>query len=92
MSAKSFKADPKLDLVLECVVDVPSALVWKCWTEPKHTPEDLIRRGYSIHVNYFTPESFRSAARVLEERGWFDRVFVYTAPNHKDFAFALRRS
>ncbi len=65
---------------------------WCRWTEPKHTPADLIRRGYSIHVNYFTPESFRSSVRLLEERGWFDRVFIYAAPNHKDFAFAMRRA
>ncbi len=63
---------------------------WCRWTEPRHTPEDLIRRGYSIHVNFFTPESFRSAMRTLEDRRWFDRVFVYAALNHKDFAFALR--
>ena len=28
--------DPKLDLVLERVVDVPVHLVWKAWTEPEH--------------------------------------------------------
>ena len=30
------KPDPKLDLVLERVVDVPRDLVWTAWTTPKH--------------------------------------------------------
>lgn len=31
-----FAFDPKLDLKLERVVDVPRELVWKAWTEPEH--------------------------------------------------------
>jgi uncharacterized protein YndB with AHSA1/START domain len=30
------KPDPKLDLVLERVVDVPRELVWRAWTTPEH--------------------------------------------------------
>ena len=30
------KPDPKLDLVLERVIDVPPELVWKAWTTPEH--------------------------------------------------------
>jgi uncharacterized protein YndB with AHSA1/START domain len=30
------KPDPKLDLVLERVIDVPPELVWTVWTTPKH--------------------------------------------------------
>ena len=31
-----YPLDPKLDLVLERVVDVPRELVWKAWTQPEH--------------------------------------------------------
>jgi uncharacterized protein YndB with AHSA1/START domain len=30
------KPDPKLDLVLERVIDVPRELVWTAWTTPEH--------------------------------------------------------
>ena len=36
MITHHLKADPKLDLVLERVVDVPRELVWSAWTEPRH--------------------------------------------------------
>jgi uncharacterized protein YndB with AHSA1/START domain len=32
----ALKPDPKLDLVLERVVDVPRDLVWAAWTKPEH--------------------------------------------------------
>lgn len=33
------KPDPKLDLVLDRVVDVPRELIWTAWTTPKHLLE-----------------------------------------------------
>ena len=32
----SFKPNPKLDLVLERVIHVPTDLVWAAWTQPQH--------------------------------------------------------
>ncbi|MCU1236237.1 MAG: putative glutathione S-transferase-related transrane protein [Candidatus Solibacter sp.] len=36
MSTAVVQIDPKLDLVLERVVDVPRELVWAAWTKPEH--------------------------------------------------------
>lgn len=40
--------DPKRDLVLERVVDVPPELVWKAWTRPEHLKEWFVPRPWSI--------------------------------------------
>ena len=36
MTLTANKADSRLDLVLERIVDVPRELVWKAWTTPEH--------------------------------------------------------
>lgn len=36
MTYATYKPDPKLDLVLERIVDVPRELVWKAWTTPEY--------------------------------------------------------
>jgi uncharacterized protein YndB with AHSA1/START domain len=36
MTSPVITINPKLDLVIERVVDVPPKLVWTCWTEPRH--------------------------------------------------------
>ncbi|MGH2599362.1 MAG: SRPBCC family protein [Dehalococcoidia bacterium] len=36
MPSLLLKPDPKLDLVLDRVVDVPRELVWEAWTKPEH--------------------------------------------------------
>ncbi len=48
--------DPELDLVLERVVSVPPALVWKAWTEPEH-----LKR-------WFTPRPWRTVACQIDLR------------------------
>jgi uncharacterized protein YndB with AHSA1/START domain len=52
----AYKADPKLDLVLERVVDVPPELVWKAWTEPKHV------------VKWFTPAPWKTVDCEIDLR------------------------
>ena len=36
MSTAVVQTNPKLDLILERVVDVPREIVWAAWTKPEH--------------------------------------------------------
>ena len=47
MSARP-AADPKLDLVLERVIDVPRRLVWEAWTKPEHLKEWFCPRPWGV--------------------------------------------
>jgi uncharacterized protein YndB with AHSA1/START domain len=70
---KAFKPDPKLDLVLERVVDVPPSLVWDCWTMPRHLKK------------WFTPEPWKTikAEVDLQPGGRFH--FVMQSPEGENF-------
>ncbi len=48
--------DPKLDLVLERVVDVPRELVWKAWTTPEHV------------VKWFAPKPWSTSECKIDLR------------------------
>lgn len=52
----AYKIDPKLDLVLERVVDVPPELVWKAWTEPQHL------------MKWFTPAPWKTVDCEIDLR------------------------
>lgn len=43
----SFTPDPRLDLVLERVVDVPPGKVWAAWTRPEHVVKWFTPRPWS---------------------------------------------
>ncbi|MBI2422364.1 MAG: SRPBCC family protein [Candidatus Hydrogenedentes bacterium] len=43
-----FEPDPKLDLVLERVIDVPRELVWRAWTEPEHLKVWFCPKPWSV--------------------------------------------
>jgi uncharacterized protein YndB with AHSA1/START domain len=42
------KFDPKLDLKLERVIDVPPELVWEAWTTPEHLKEWFCPRPWRV--------------------------------------------
>ena len=49
-------ADPKLDLELERIVDVPRELVWKAWTEPERL------------MQWFTPAPWKTVECEIDLR------------------------
>ena len=48
--------DPKLDLVLERIVDVPASLVWAAWTTPEHI------------LRWFTPAPWKTVDCEIDLR------------------------
>ncbi len=56
MARTVHKIDPRLDLVLERVVDVPRELVWKAWTAPEYL------------MKWFTPAPWQTTECEIELR------------------------
>jgi uncharacterized protein YndB with AHSA1/START domain len=48
--------DPRLDLLLERVIDVPPARVWQAWTQPRHI------------LKWFTPAPWQTVACEIDLR------------------------
>lgn len=65
--------DPKLDLVLERVIDVPRDLVWAAWTEPKHI------------VKWFTPAPWTTVDCEIDLRPGGAFRTIMRSPEGKDF-------
>jgi uncharacterized protein YndB with AHSA1/START domain len=68
-----FQPDPRLDLVLERVVDVPRELVWLAWTTPEHL------------MKWFTPAPWTTIECEIDLRpGGIFRT-VMRSPEGQDF-------
>ena len=67
------KIDPKLDLVLERIVDVSLELVWAAWTKPEHM------------VNWFAPLPWTTTHCEIDLRPGGILHFIMRSPEGKDF-------
>ena len=56
MTGAHIKQDPRLDLLLERIVDVPPRLVWTAWTDPEHLKQ------------WFTPASWQTVGCEIDLR------------------------
>lgn len=65
----TWKVDPKLDLVLERVIDVPRELVWAAWTKPEHLKKWFVPAPWSateVELDLRPGGIFRSVMRSPE--------------------------
>jgi hypothetical protein len=70
-------------------VDMEKYERWCAYTAPYNTPDDLIKRRYSIHVHYYSSCNAADLARIMIEKKCFTTYFIGGAWNHKDFAMIL---
>ena len=69
----TYKPDPKLDLVLERIVDVPRKLVWAAWTQPEHVKK------------WFTPAPWKTVGCEIDLRPGGIFSTLMRSPEGQDF-------
>jgi uncharacterized protein YndB with AHSA1/START domain len=67
------KLDPRLDLLLERIVDVPLKLVWTAWTKPEHVKK------------WFTPAPWTTVDCEIDLRPGGIFRFVMRSPEGEEF-------
>lgn len=72
-SSPVWTPDPKLDLVLERVIDVPPDLVWTAWTKPEHVSQ------------WFTPAPWTVSECEIDLRPGGIFRSVMRSPEGKEF-------
>lgn len=64
---------------------------WCRYTSPENTPESLRKREYSIHVNYFSPITFRTLIDLFGFQHELAGMFIESTRNGKDFGFLVTK-
>ncbi len=83
----TYRPDPKLDLVLERVVDVPPELVWKAWTTPEMMTKWFTPAPWTtpeVEVDLRPGGTFRNVMQSPEgERMTNGGIFLEVVPNER---------
>lgn len=74
MTGPAFKPDPKLDLVLERVVDVPPEMVWEAWTDAEQLKQ------------WFTPAPWKTVECEIDLRAGGRFYTVMESPEGERFS------
>lgn len=64
---------------------------WCRHTAPYNTPDDLKARNYSIHINYFSVETFRGLLDTFSTGRYVSGIFMESVLNGKDFGFLIAK-
>ncbi len=75
MASTKYNIDPKLDLMLERVIDVPRELVWKAWTTPEYV------------TKWFTPAPWQTVDCEIDLRPGGGFYFVMRSPEGEDYPY-----
>jgi hypothetical protein len=64
---------------------------WCEFTEIRSNVQSLLRRNYSVHAHYYTPDSFLSLVKQVFKDEDLQEVLVLTSLNSKDFGVLLKK-
>ncbi|MDQ2067580.1 SRPBCC family protein [Xinfangfangia sp. CPCC 101601] len=86
MNLHAFDLDPQTDLSFTRSLAVPRALIWECWTEPRHIPHFFIPKPHKITavdidlcVGGRFNTSFDVDGHVMDNKG----VYLEVVPGEK---------
>jgi uncharacterized protein YndB with AHSA1/START domain len=84
----AFKPDPKLDLVIERVIDAPRELLWKAMTQPEHVRQWFVPKPWIINqceIDLRPGGLFRTLMQSPDgsERSDRDCCYLEIAPNER---------
>ncbi len=75
MASTEYNIDPRLDLMLERVIDVPRELVWKAWTTPEYV------------TKWFTPAPWETVDCKIDLRPGGHFYTVMRSPEGEDYPY-----